>query len=94
MLNAFLKPDGGSIVVLEIDPVTNELTAARLRFYKQCGFYTNPYPHRHPAYGKRYAPHHLTVLSSARPLHETEYQAFNASFNDTVIDLNPNSRAH
>ncbi len=89
LLHTFVEQEGDGIVVLEIDPVVDEFTAARLRFYEQCGFVQNPYQHRHPAYDKRYTPHALTVLSSGRTLRDDEYQAFRTALSNTVMHFSP-----
>lgn len=39
------------MVLLEIDPVVDAVSEARLGFYKKCGFLENPYPHVHPPIG-------------------------------------------
>ena len=38
------------IVLLEIDPITDNISEARLRFYQRCRFHENPHPHKHPVY--------------------------------------------
>lgn len=73
------------IVLLEIDPVTDSVSAARLRFYRKCGFHENPYPHRHPAYRAGYAPHPLIVLTAQRPISAEEYQTFHRDLQTVVM---------
>lgn len=63
-------------VVLEIDPVCDALTAARLRFYEHCGFVVNPYAHTHPPYREGFGAHVLTVLSTPALLDEEAYRLF------------------
>lgn len=63
-------------LVLEIDPVTDEQSARRLRFYQNAGFSVNPYPHIHPPYREGFSGHPLTVLSSRGLLTEQEYVRF------------------
>ncbi len=73
------------IVLLEIDPITDDVSEARLRFYKRCGFYENPYPHKHPAYRHEFRPHPLIVLTTKREISEEEYLTFNHDLNTTVM---------
>ena len=84
LLNSFVEaaPD---IVVLEIDPVVDDVAEARWRFYKRCGFHQNPYPHRHPAYDSAFQPHPLVVLSSGRQVSEEEYARFRDDLDNVVM---------
>lgn len=42
------------IILLEIDPITDETSSKRLKFYKKCGFFENHYNHFHPPYRNTY----------------------------------------
>lgn len=42
ILNAFLRSTS-KIVLLEIDPIVDSVSRARLRFYRKCGFHENPF---------------------------------------------------
>lgn len=66
------------VVILEIDPVVDEKSKARLRFYQKCGFKLNAYTHCHPPYRKGFKAHSLMILSSDREISSEEYDAFNA----------------
>ncbi|RHJ95428.1 GNAT family N-acetyltransferase [Bacteroides sp. AM07-16] len=74
------------IVLLEIDPVINDISEARLRFYKRCGFHENPYPHTHPPYRNGYKAHSLIILTTKRKITEKEYQIFNKELTNIVMD--------
>lgn len=63
-------------ILLEIDPIVDEVSRARQRFYQRCGFHTNPYPHRHPPYRCSYPAHSLIVLTTEQVITEAEYQRF------------------
>lgn len=71
-------------VILEIDPVCDEVTAARLRFYQKCGFCENPYSHVHPPYIEGRAGHRLSVLTSGRVISNEEYLRFGNDL-DTIV---------
>lgn len=75
ILRDFVR-SSAKIVLLEIDPVVDAVSGARLRFYRGCGFYENPYPHRHPPYREGYGAHPLVVLTTQRELTGGEYAAF------------------
>ncbi len=72
-------------VLLEIDPITDPVSEVRLKFYKRCGFFENPYPHRHPAYRSEYQPHPLIVLTTNREITAEEYQRFALDLCETVM---------
>lgn len=75
LLNRFVEEQARQ-VVLEIDPITDEISAARWRFYERCGFSQNRYPHIHPPYRNGYAGHSLVVLSSGGTLETEVYELF------------------
>lgn len=72
-------------VLLEIDPVVDEISAKRFRFYQQLGFVENPYEHFHPAYDKCFKPHHLTVLTAPKAISTEEYERFYGDLRDIVM---------
>lgn len=74
------------IVLLEIDPIIDDVSKARLRFYGKCGFYENPYRHVHPAYRTGYEAHPLVVLTTQRQITDQEYQIFNKELAETVMN--------
>ena len=85
LLRTFIQSTD-KIVLLEIDPITDSISEARLRFYKRCGFSENPYPHKHPAYRSEYQPHSLIVLTTKGEISKDEYQKFNLDLNRTVMN--------
>ncbi|MDR0954403.1 MAG: GNAT family N-acetyltransferase [Rikenellaceae bacterium] len=50
ILTAFLEQMAGRIVVLEIDPVVDEVSTHRLSFYQRLGFLESPFRHQCPSY--------------------------------------------
>lgn len=63
-------------LLLEIDPVTDDVSAKRLHFYKLNGFSANPYPHIHPPYRKGFHGHDLVVLTTGGGITPDEYKQF------------------
>lgn len=63
-------------IILEIDPVIDEISTKRFRFYRTHGFSENPYPHIHPPYRKGNASHSLVVLSTEGKMRMEEYERF------------------
>ena len=86
VLKTFVEKKGKTIL-LEIDPIADDISAARLRFYTHCGFQTNPYPHRHPAYREGYQPHPLVVLTAQQIISPKEYQCFYDDLCRVVMNL-------
>lgn len=84
ILNDFISRTS-KIVLLEIDPVTDEVSEARRKFYEKCGFCANPYPHTHPPYRNGYQAHPLIVLTSGRKITSQEYESFNHDLNEVVM---------
>lgn len=74
ILREFCQREGK--VVLEIDPLVDEISRRRKGFYERLGFCANPWPHAHPPYRKANAPHELIVMSWPRELSREEYDRF------------------
>ena len=66
----------GKVIILEIDPPMDQISARRRGFYERCGFEENPYPHVHPPYHKENCGHKLVVMSCPGKLTAEEYNAF------------------
>lgn len=75
-------------VLLEIDPVEDEVSEKRLRFYERLGYKKNPYTHTHPPYDSSFEPHKLIVLSLGRELSEDEYNLFYNDLANVVMKDN------
>lgn len=73
-------------VILEIDPVIDEVSRKRLSFYQHCGFQQNEYAHAHPSYYPENKPHELKVLSYPRAIDKQTYQRFNQMLQTVVMD--------
>lgn len=86
ILKSFIEKHS-KVVILEIDPVTDEISALRLKFYEKCGFYKNDYYHVHPPYRKGYKGHTLVILSANRKITHEEYELFYRNLKDVVMAL-------
>ena len=84
LLNKFIG-EHSKIIILEIDPITDMISTARLRFYQKCGFFTNDYHHIHPAYRKEFEGHSLIVLSTKRKITKNEYDLFNNDLKTVIM---------
>ena len=84
ILKNLIEQESGR-VLLEIYPVTDNVSAARLHFYQLHGFVENPYPHTHPAYRNGYPDHSLVVLSSGETIPDIEYKRFASDLNRVIM---------
>lgn len=75
----------GKTVILEIDPVNDPISAARLKFYLSAGFRSNDFAHLHPPYREGFEAHPLTVMSSPDHLADELYRRFADDLAKTVM---------
>ncbi|EIU7558287.1 GNAT family N-acetyltransferase [Providencia rettgeri] len=73
-------------VILEIDPVIDEISKKRLNFYQHCGFQRNRYSHTHPSYYPENKPHQLEVLSYPSAISDDAYRLFAHQLQQTIMD--------
>lgn len=84
VLDKFTKQTDKTIL-LEVDPIVDDVTTARLRFYQRCGFFKNPHQHKHPAYRNGFKPHSLIVLTTKGQISTEEYQNFKYDLETVVM---------
>lgn len=84
ILKELIEQESGR-VLLEIDPVKDDISAARLRFYQSYGFAETPFSHIHPAYRSEYPGHSLLVLSTGNDMTATGYEMFASDLNTIVM---------
>ncbi len=73
------------VIILEIDPLIDEISRKRFSFYEKTGFRLNPFKHFHPPYRKEYPPHELLVLSYPESINEELYNEFYDKLSGTVM---------
>lgn len=73
-------------IILEIDPVADDISQRRKGFYERVGFRANPFPHVHPPYHEGNHGHELIVMSCPEEIPESMYQRFNTYLQNTVMD--------
>lgn len=84
LLSYFIK-ENTKIVLLEIDPIIDDISAARLRFYQKCGFHLNKFAHIHPPYRENRKGHSLLVLTTEREITENEYGQFYDDLSNRIM---------
>ena len=73
-------------VILEIEPVVDEPTARRFRFYEKLGFRTNPYRHtQHLYHEDDPRGFMLTVLSCPGTITQPQYDRFDRDLRSIVM---------
>jgi len=75
----------GKPIILEIDPVEDQVSANRLNFYKRMGFKENAFLHIHPPYRTEFEGHKLHLLSWPARLEADAYNAFAFYLNNKVM---------
>lgn len=80
-----LNVRGKRRLLLEIDPIKDDISAARLRFYERAGFVQNPVVHVHPPYREGADGHSLIVLTTDRLLSVAEYDRFRLDLTTVVM---------
>ncbi|HBG41230.1 MAG TPA: N-acetyltransferase [Porphyromonadaceae bacterium] len=77
--------DSNHTIILEIDPLVNELSVRRLQFYEKSGFTLTPYRFMHLPYRKDSEPQELLILSYPKMITRKEYADFIQFVNESVI---------
>lgn len=80
-----LLEENGKPVVLEIDPLTDEISIRRKAFYERSGFCANPYAHVHPPYHVGASGHELMIMTYPEAFSETAYDEFAGYLKETVM---------
>ena len=73
MLKA-LTEDAEKMIILEVEPPTEEIAVRRVRFYERNGFFFNDYPYIQPSMGEGRKETPLFLMSTERKIDEEEYR--------------------
>jgi len=68
--------DSEHIIILEIDPLINELSVRRLQFYERAGFTLTPYRFVHLPYRLDGVPQELLILSYSKMITKEQHNDF------------------
>lgn len=77
--------DSEHTIILEIDPLVNELSVRRLQFYERSGFSLTPYRFTHLPYRKEAQPQELLILSYPKMITKEQHSDFVHFLNESVI---------
>lgn len=78
-----LLKETGKRIILEIDPISDEISSRRKGFYERVGFQENPYKHVHPPYHPGKQGHELIVMSFPDVISQEMYDGFRAYLEHT-----------
>ncbi len=84
IIQYFLKNDSNKLI-LEIDPIEDDISKKRCRFYERLGFKQNSFDFINPGYKGKKHPHQLTLMSSPEILTEEEYILFTDTLNNIIL---------
>ena len=76
--------DSEHTIILEIDPLINELSVRRLQFYERAGFTLTPYRFMHLPYRLDGTPQELLILSYPEMITKEQHRNF-LDFIDTCV---------
>ena len=76
--------DSEHTIILEIDPLINELSVRRLQFYERAGFTLTPYRFMHLPYRLDGAPQELLILSFPKMITKEQHNDFLKFINQHV----------
>jgi ribosomal protein S18 acetylase RimI-like enzyme len=77
--------DSEHTIILEIDPLTNELSVRRLQFYERAGFTLTPYRFVHLPYRLNVEPIELLIVSYPRMITRAQHEGFLRFLSEVVI---------
>ncbi len=77
--------DSAHTIILEIDPLVNELSVRRLQFYERAGYTLTPYRFMHLPYRLEAEPQELLILSYPSMITKDEHNDFVRFLNEEVI---------
>ena len=79
-------------IILEIDPLTDDVAIRRKGFYERCGYVANGFAHIHPPYQAANHGHALIVMSHPRALSQAEFDTFTVDLREKVMAYNESKR--
>lgn len=86
-LEKFLKK-ASKIVILEVEPVYDDITLRRVCFYKRLGFELNKYDYNQPAFDKNKESVILQLMSYNKKLKHEEFQLMKEKLYKDVYNCN------
>lgn len=82
----------GKMIILEIDPLINDVAIRRKGFYERCGYVANSFVHVHPPYQARNHGHELIIMSYPRAISQEEFDTFTLDLHGRVMKYSEEKR--
>lgn len=73
------------VIILEIDPVVDEVSKSRLHFYETIGFVKNAFDYRVPSYQNKSQWYDLVIMTYPRLITQNELDIFRYDFENTIL---------
>lgn len=77
--------DKGHTIILEIDPLINEISVRRLQFYERAGYTLTPYRYMHLPYRQETEIQELLILSYPQMITKNQHEDFLEFMDNTVM---------
>ena len=77
--------DKGHTIILEIDPLINEISVRRLQFYERAGYTLTPYRYMHLPYRLETEIQELLILSYPQMITKNQHEDFLEFMDNTVM---------
>lgn len=78
--------DNGHTIILEIDPLINEISVRRLQFYERAGYTLTPYRYMHLPYRLETEIQELLILSFPKMISKEQHTDFLHFMDNIVMD--------
>lgn len=74
-------------ICLEVELPNTQIAKRRIEFYKRNGFYLNSHPYTQPAYSKEKNEISMILMTTQRPINQTEFNNFKATIYKEVYKI-------
>ncbi len=85
ILRSLIERHDGKKIVLDIDPIEDEISRRRREFYLRLGFIQNPHHHIHPPYRDGEKEFELILMTTTAELSESEYKQLMEGLRSDII---------
>ena len=87
LLNEYMSTLNDKMIILEIDPLIDEISRRRAEFYKRLGFHLTDHYHAQFPFRVEDSPVVLRIMSYPTAMTEDEYTTFNKEYVDRVMNF-------
>jgi len=73
------------VIILEIDPIVDEVSQNRLHFYESLGFIKNDFDYRVQSYQNKAELYELVIMTYGRKIAQSELDTFRYDFQNVIL---------